>query len=78
MDNQVIYQKLYSLKLCVERIRLKIPSNSKELHYNYDLQDIISVNLQRAVQICVDIAAHIIANLELRPPLTMAESFDRL
>ena len=49
MDDLVIYQKLTSLKRCVDRIRDKIPEESKELQYNYDLQDIISVNLQRAV-----------------------------
>ena len=78
MDDLVIYQKLTSLKRCVDRIRDKIPEESKELQYNYDLQDIISVNLQRAVQLCVDIGARIIARLDLNPPLTMAETFECL
>ncbi len=43
-----------------------------------DLQDIISLNLSRAVQICVDIGAHIIAGLEIPPPGTMGETFDLL
>ena len=78
MDDLVIYQKLTSLKRCVDRIRDKIPEESKELQYNYDLQDIISVNLQLAVQLCVDIGARIIARLDLNPPLTMAETFEFL
>jgi uncharacterized protein YutE (UPF0331/DUF86 family) len=78
MDDLVIYQKLSSLKRCVDRIRSKIPETSKELQYNYDLQDIISVNLQRAVQLCVDIGARILTRLDLNPPLTMADIFECL
>jgi uncharacterized protein YutE (UPF0331/DUF86 family) len=40
-----------------------------------DLQDIITVNLERAVQTSVDIASHIIADLEVPAPETMAEAF---
>ncbi len=41
-------------------------------------QDILAVNLSRAVQLCVDIAAHIIAESNVAAPSTMAESFDVL
>ena len=40
-----------------------------------DLQDIIALNLQRAVQLCVDLAAYVIADTNVRPPSTMAENF---
>jgi uncharacterized protein YutE (UPF0331/DUF86 family) len=43
-----------------------------------DLQDIISLNLSRAVQISVDIGAHLIAGLEVPPPDTMGQTFDLL
>ncbi len=43
-----------------------------------DLQDIIALNLQRAVQLCVDLAAHVIADTDARPPSTMAENFEIL
>jgi uncharacterized protein YutE (UPF0331/DUF86 family) len=38
----------------------------------------LSVNLQRAVQLCVDIAAHIIADKEVAAPSSMAQAFDVL
>ncbi|GAU08751.1 hypothetical protein DPF_1467 [Desulfoplanes formicivorans] len=77
-EDQVLLSKLTSLKRCVDRIRSKTPATPAELQGDMDLQDIISLNLQRAVQICVDIASHIVADLDVRPPMTMAESFERL
>jgi uncharacterized protein YutE (UPF0331/DUF86 family) len=43
-----------------------------------DLQDILCVNLERAIQICVDLAAHIISESDMPAPASMGESFDRL
>jgi uncharacterized protein YutE (UPF0331/DUF86 family) len=36
------------------------------------------VNLTRAVQICVDVAAHLVAETDRPPPDTMAGAFDDL
>ena len=41
-------------------------------------QDIVSLNLTRAVQICVDIGAQLIAHLDLPAPDTMGQTFDLL
>ena len=57
MDSQTILNKIASLKRCVERIEDKIPKTSLELQSDYDLQDIVSLNLQRPVQVCVDIGS---------------------
>jgi uncharacterized protein YutE (UPF0331/DUF86 family) len=38
----------------------------------------MALNLQHAVRLCVDVASHIIAETEARPPSTMAENFDIL
>ncbi|ACN15078.1 conserved hypothetical protein [Desulforapulum autotrophicum HRM2] len=79
MDKQIILDKLSSLKRCVERVESKVPKNSAVLKIDFDLQDIISLNLQRAVQVSVDIAAHINAGLDdARPPASMTDSFDNL
>ncbi len=78
MDRQIILDKLSSLKRCVERIESKVPETCAALRADLDLQDIISLNLQRAVQVCVDIAAHINAGLDTRPPSSMTDSFDNL
>jgi uncharacterized protein YutE (UPF0331/DUF86 family) len=78
MDESVILTKIDSLRRCIERIRLKTPQSADLLREDFDLQDIISVNLERAVQTTVDIAAHILAEANTPPPATMAESFKRL
>ncbi len=78
MEPDVILNKLSSLSRCLSRIREKRPELADMLSRDLDLQDIISVNLERAVQICVDIASHIAADLSVRPPATMAEAFSQL
>ena len=78
MDRHVIEDKLERLRRCVSRIEQKRPPTPAELTTDYDLQDILSVNLQRAVQLCVDIAAHIIADQEVAAPSSMAQTFDVL
>jgi len=78
MDENIILVKIESLKRCLNRIRDKIPASAAALQADLDRQDIIILNLERAVQLSVDIAAHTLAGLETRPPQTMAECFTRL
>jgi len=78
MDETVVLIKIDSLKRCLDRIVSKYPVSKDELRTNLDLQDIVTINLERAVQVCVDIAAHVVADLDARVPQTMAESFERL
>ena len=78
MDREVIEQKLESLRRCLHRVQTKCPKEASILAADFDLQDIVSLNLSRAVQLCVDIGAHFIAHTELPPPATMGQTFDRL
>lgn len=78
MESDVINRKIESLRRCVERIQSKLPVTSDVIRSNYDLQDVIALNLQRAVQLCVDMAAYVISRTTMPPPSTMAESFVRL
>ncbi len=78
MDRRLILEKLESLRRCVKRIEDKCPDTVEELISNWDLQDIVSLNLTRAVQLCVDISALIIAQTEETPPETMGAAFDTL
>ena len=78
MDKDVMNRKLESLRRCITRIESKRPITPDVLRSNYDLQDIIALNLERAVQTCVDIAAHVISQTELPPPSTMGEGFEHL
>ena len=78
MDRDVVTAKLESLRHCVERVRTRTPASVEELSSCYDAQDIICLNLERAVQACVDIAAHIVSDTECTVPDSMAGTFDAL
>lgn len=78
MDREVVEQKLESLRRCLRRIETKCPADAATLAVDMDLQDIVSLNLSRAVQISVDIGAHLIAGMEVQPPDTMGQTFDLL
>ncbi|BAO79949.1 uncharacterized conserved protein [Serpentinimonas raichei] len=71
-------QKLESLRRCLHRVHTRCPADATTLATDFDLQDIVSLNLSRAVQLCVDIGAHFIAASELPPPATMGQTFDLL
>ncbi len=78
MDIEVIEQKLESLRRCLQRVEEKCPASADILARDFDSQDILALNLSRAVQLCVDIGAHIIANQRVSPPTTMGQTFDTL
>jgi len=78
MDKEVVSVKIEMLRRCLRRIKDKTPDSAKSLMDDYDVQDIICINLERAVQICVDLASHVIADADLPAPTTMAETFDQL
>ena len=78
MDREVIEQKLESLRRCLTRVGEKCPETPGALATNPDAQDIVALNLTRAVQLCVDIGAHLIAGKEIPPPETMGYTFDAL
>jgi uncharacterized protein YutE (UPF0331/DUF86 family) len=48
------------------------------LQEDFDLQDIVSLNLTRAVQMAVDIGAHMVSAQTQAAPATMGETFDQL
>ena len=78
MDRDVIEQKIESLRRCVERVRQKCPATADALAGDVDSQDILTLNLTRAVQLCVDIGAHLIAETDNPAPDTMGQTFDVL
>ena len=78
MDREVVDQKLESLRRCLLRIESKCPADASLLATDFDLQDIVSLNLSRAVQLSVDIGAHLIVGMDVPPPGAMGETFDLL
>ena len=78
MDKDIILTKIESLSRSIQRIESKNILSVKQLSEDYDLQDIVSVNLERAVQQCVDVASHMLADYDDPIPDTMAEAFHLL
>lgn len=78
MDREVVEQKLELLRRCLLRIETKCPAEVETLVGDIDLQDIVALNLSRAVQLCVDIGAHLISGMDVAPPNTMGQTFDLL
>jgi uncharacterized protein YutE (UPF0331/DUF86 family) len=78
MDRDVIAKKLELLRHCLKRIETMCPAQAQTLATDPDLQDIVALNLSRAVQVCVDIGAHLISGMEVPPPDTMGQTFDLL
>lgn len=79
MDRTLIEQKLESLRRCLDRLRERCPNDARMLASNVDAQDIVALNLTRAVQLSVDIGAHWIADHpEIPAPSSMGQTFDAL
>ena len=78
MDRRVIDEKLESLRRCLARVEAKVPATAEQLAADPDAQDIVVLNLERAVQVCVDLGTHLLAALEARAADTMADTFARL
>ena len=78
MDKEVLEAKIAALIRCVHRVKSQNISSLEDLEKNIDKQDIIILNLQRAVQICVDIGNHILLDYDTETPATMAETFRKL
>ena len=58
MDRLILAEKLESLRRCVARIERWRVDSSETLAADVDAQDILALNLTRAVQLCVDMAVH--------------------
>lgn len=78
MDREVTQRKLEALRHCLQRVRERRPANAALLASDEDAQDVLVLNLSRAVQLCVDIAAHLLAGSLQPVPTTMGETFASL
>jgi uncharacterized protein YutE (UPF0331/DUF86 family) len=53
----------------------KTPANVDQVIQDPDIQDILVLNLTRAVQLCVDIGSHVISETNESAPTTMGDVF---
>jgi uncharacterized protein YutE (UPF0331/DUF86 family) len=75
VDREVTQRKLEALRHCLARVRERRPADAAMLAREEDAQDVLVLNLSRAVQLCVDIAAHLLADSRQPVPATMGEAF---
>lgn len=73
MDQIVLAEKLEALRKCVRRLEDRRVSSPEALREDVDRQDILTLNLTRAVQLCVDMAMHVLAASEEPIPATMGK-----
>lgn len=78
MDKALIALKLESLRRALQRVKDKCPATVERLSNDFDAQDIVALNLTRAVQLSVDIGSHLISCIDYPPPTTMGQVFDVL
>jgi uncharacterized protein YutE (UPF0331/DUF86 family) len=75
--DDVVLQKVANVRACLRRIRDKTRLDPGSLQ-DIDVQDIVVLNLQRAVQSTIDLAAHVVASEGLGLPQTCRETFELL
>ncbi|MCU0825483.1 MAG: DUF86 domain-containing protein [Leptospira sp.] len=68
-------KKIQSMEICITRIKKVKNSTKEEFLTNLDLQDVITLNLQRLIQLGIDIACILISNQNLLIPERMADVF---
>jgi uncharacterized protein YutE (UPF0331/DUF86 family) len=75
MDTAVVDRKLEALRVALVRVRTMRGSSFDVLAGSADRQDVVVLNLSRAVQLCVDMAAHLLVASGQPVPATMGDAF---
>lgn len=78
VDRDLVASKLAELSEHVARVRQHRKPTAEALRRDRDARDLVAFNLMLAVQACVDIASHVIADERWLPATTLAASFERL
>ncbi len=75
MTDPVISAKIESLARCLARVEDRRGESVDELIADLDRQDVVVLNLTRAVQLCVDVAVRATSRAGKPTPDTMADAF---
>ena len=76
-DRDVVLAKVATIRKCLDRIRDVTDLDPGKLE-DIDRQDIFVLNLQRAVQACIDLASHAVAAEALGLPEKVRDNFSIL
>jgi uncharacterized protein YutE (UPF0331/DUF86 family) len=78
MDIDIIRVRQDGIARCIRRIQTKAGIPYDLFVEDYDAQDVVVLNLERAVQQAVDVATHVLAETAEPVPETMRDAFDSL
>jgi len=78
VNRSLLAAKLAELQDRMDRVRSHTPAAAGQLKSCRDALDIVSFNLMLCVQVCADIASHLIADERWPSARSLAESFTRL
>lgn len=68
----VLQRKIMRFRTALDRLAVKGPMSLEAFLANEDAQDIVCRNLQLAIQVCIDMATHIVADAGWTPPKDLA------
>jgi uncharacterized protein YutE (UPF0331/DUF86 family) len=77
VQRDLVAAKLAELALRLARVRKHCKPTSAELVADTDSLDLVAFNLMLCVQVCADIASHLIADAGWASARTLAEAFAR-
>jgi len=78
VDRDIVIAKIANIQRSLNRLKEKQGIDAADFLKNRDIQDVVLLNLQTAIQGCVDIASHIISDSGWNIPGSMAGLFDIL
>jgi uncharacterized protein YutE (UPF0331/DUF86 family) len=73
-DVNIVLGKVANIQRCLNRIR-EVTNLDPQTLNGFNVQDIFVLNLQRAVQSTIDLAAHVVSSEGLGLPANMKEHF---
>lgn len=75
MPDDVVLNKAASLERCIKRIREVYGDNDANLYKNLTAQESILLNLQRACEVAIDLAMHVVRKRRLGVPQDSRDAF---
>ena len=78
IDKILILRKLAELEECLEQIREFSSVSVEEYSGNWKIRRIVERTLQIVIELCIDVAGHIISDRKLRVPISYADTFKSL
>lgn len=75
MMNNTLLNKSETLSKCLKRIEDEYREHEVDFKVNFTVQDAILLNLERAIQACIDAGAHIVRMQNLGVPQTNRDIF---